>query len=94
LWEKICREVAQKFIGQVWGNAGKNPLHPEILPALTPMKRQLRRRCPLLKGQTGNCPRHASIIRRPRQARNQGGAGGLALLQNFSLPLEKCVEHR
>ena len=39
--ESFCREklVAQKFFWKVWGNWHKNPLHPQNLPAPTPMSR-------------------------------------------------------
>jgi len=49
LWEKNCRQkLHKKLFWQVWGNSGKNPSHPQKLPAATPMmKRHLRPVSPL-----------------------------------------------
>jgi len=34
---KFVGKVAQKLFGQIWRNLGKNPSHPQSLPAPTPM---------------------------------------------------------
>ena len=66
LWENICMQKFHKKLRASLGKFGQHPSHPKNLPAPTPMmKRHLRPRCPLLKGQRGKCPRHVSIFRRP-----------------------------
>ena len=64
LCEKICRQkLHKKVCGQVWGNSGEILRTPKFCLLLhlwwkgtsTPV-------APLLKGQSGKCPRHTSIL--------------------------------
>jgi len=66
--EKICRKKLHKTLfGEVWENSGKNPSQTQKMCLLLHLwwKGTSGHVAPLLKGQRDECPRHASIFRRP-----------------------------
>ena len=67
LWEKICmQKLHKKFFGQVWGSSGKILRNQKVCLLLHLWwKGTSPPVVPLLKGQRGKWPLHASILRRP-----------------------------
>ena len=58
------QKLYKKLSGEVWGNSGKNPSQAQNLPTHQPIMKN-HPVAPLLKRQWDECPRHASIFRRP-----------------------------
>ena len=67
LWKKFLgKSCTKKLFEQGWGNSGKILRTPKIclLHLWWKPKRPLRSRCPSFERTEGECPRHASILRR------------------------------